>query len=248
MQESHYIFEHDAELKRLSEMVFVEGGTFRMGSEDDDKDAEDWEKPAHDVTIDSFYIGKYPVTQVQWKTVMKDTEILDPSNFKSNNYPVECISREDIQLFIEKIYAQTGKKYRLPTEAEWEYAAKGGRYFKDFPFIYSGSNKLNEVGWYGENSHGETKSVGLKLPNFLGIHDMSGSLYEWCSDFNNIYQDEIDNPIKYPAINSLINPMSAIRGGCFSSYARLCRPTFSYRNTSFLRNNDIGFRLVFDFS
>jgi formylglycine-generating enzyme len=251
MTEPHYIFDAPAELKRLSEMVFVEGGTFRMGSEYDDKDASEYEKPAHDVTVDSFYIGKYPVTQALWKAVMNGK---NPSDSIGNNLPVQTVSCEDIEVFLERLIQQTGKKCRLPTEAEWEYAAKGGRYFKEFPFKYAGSNKLNEVGWYEENSHRQTKPVGLKSPNFLGIHDMSGNVYEWCSDkigsFQN-YNDVIRQSKKVTETGALFNPKGVLdgfsrvlRGGCYYTKDR-CRSTYRYSDADSNRRGYIGFRLVF---
>lgn len=165
MQESYYIFKEPKELKRLSEMIFVEGGTFRMGDNVD-------EKNHHLVKLDSFHIGKYSVTQALWKAVMQGK---NPSSFVGDNRPIETVSWDDTQDFILKLNKQTGKNYRLPTEAEWEWAARGGKYWKQFPFTYSGSNKLNEVAWYKENSHDETKPVGLKNPNLLGIHDITGN-------------------------------------------------------------------------
>jgi formylglycine-generating enzyme len=253
VREQHYIFEHTAELKRLSEMVFVEGGTFRMGSEDSNADAEDWEKPAHDVTIDSFYMGKYPVTQVMWKVLMKGE---NPSYLIGNDLPVEMVSWDEIQVFIEKLNAQTGQKYRLPTEAEWEYTAKGGLYFKDFPCKYAGSNKLNEVGWYSENSYSETKPVGLKSPIFLGVHDMSGNVFEWCSDkiagFQQDYKNVIEQSAKDVKTGVLLNPIGVVegtsrvlRGGTSYSNVQDCRSTFRNYYPPSHRDYNIGFRLVF---
>jgi formylglycine-generating enzyme len=252
MIEPHYIFDAPVELKRLSEMVFVEGGTFRMGSEDDYEDTPNWEKPAHAVKIDSFCIGKYPVTQAVWKFVLNGK---NPSHFVGDDLPVETVSWDDVQVFIEKLHAQTGKQYRLPTEAEWEYAAKGGQYFKDFPFRYAGSNKLNEVGWYSKNSHGETQPVGLKSPNFLGIHDMSGNVYEWCSDKTNEYEDYknvIEQSKKDTKTGALLNPMGLVegtnrvlRGGNWFSNVRYCRSTFRTSDAPSFRYFNIGFRLVF---
>jgi formylglycine-generating enzyme required for sulfatase activity len=210
MIEPHYIFDAPAELKRLSEMIFVEGGTFRMGSEDDDEDALDWEKPAHDVKVDSFYIGKYPVTQALWKAIMNGD---NPSRFIGDDLPVEGVSWDKTQVFIKKLHTLTNKVYRLPTEAEWEYAAKGGQYFKDFPFKYAGSNKPNEVGWYNENNHGETKPVGLKFSNFLGIYDMSGNVFEWCYDKINRYEgykNVIEQSKKDEITGILLNPTGIV--------------------------------------
>ena len=151
-----------------------------MGSEDEE--AYDDEKPVHEVVLSDFYIGKFPVTQALWNAVLKDY----PSFFNGDSRPVERVSWEDTQVFIKKLNELTGRAYRLPTEAEWEYAARGGRQSKGYK--YAGSNKLKEVGWYWENTHFETKAVGLKYPNELGIYDMSGNVREWCQDwFSNEY-------------------------------------------------------------
>jgi formylglycine-generating enzyme required for sulfatase activity len=251
MIEPHYIFNAPAELKRLSEMVFVEGSTFMMGSRDDDKDAYIWEKPEHNVAVDSFYIGKYPVTQALWKIVMKETEISDPFFwFKGDNLPAIRVSWEDIQIFLKQLNIQTGRKYRLPTEAEWEYSAKGGQNFKDFPFTFSGSNKLDAVGWYLANSHQEkslilkdTKSVGLKSPNLLGIHDMSGNIWEWCEDQ---WHDSYYGAPKFNRAwlaEKFTNRV--LRGGAWYSSISTCRCTNRHSEAPYHRADFIGFRLVF---
>jgi formylglycine-generating enzyme required for sulfatase activity len=156
-----------------SELVLVEGGTFMMGS-----DEYGSEKPIHKVTLPSFGIGKYPVTQELWMAVMGE----NPSRFVDPKRPVERVSLEDMQAFFQKINQVTRLSpdwvFRLPTEAEWEYAAKGGN--KSGGFRYAGGDKLDELGWYDNNSHGGTKPVGLKLANELGIYDLSGNVMEWC--------------------------------------------------------------------
>ncbi len=175
-----------------AEMVFVQGGTFTMGKNKDVFDTvfdsifslfnpveERWldnsEKP-HQVTVNSFYIGKYPITQAQWKAIMGN----NPAYFKGDNLPIEYISWNDTQEYINKLNRLTGKNYRLPTEAEWEYAARGG--IKSRGYRYSGSNYLNEIAWYRDNSNDSPHPVGTKLPNELGIYDMSGNINEWCND------------------------------------------------------------------
>ena len=150
-------------------MVYVSGGTFTMGATSEQgSDAYDWEKPAHSVTLSGYYIGKYEVTQELWKAVMGS----NPSRFKGDNLPVEQVSWDDVQEFLRKLNAMTGKRYRLPTEAEWEFAARGGNSSRGYK--YSGSNSLGSVAWYYDNSGSRTHAVGTKSPNELGIYDMSG--------------------------------------------------------------------------
>jgi len=224
-------------------MIFVEGGVFEMGSEDEK--AYDWEKPVHKVRVTDFYIAKYPVTQALWKKAMNTNET--PSLFTGDDRPVERVSWDDAQKFIQRLNEQTERKgYRLPTEAEWEYAARGGIYWKD-DYKYSGSNQLKEVGWYSENSHGETKAVGLKMPNQLGIHDMSGNVWEWCADWygGSDYYEEcrkqgiIENP-GGPESGSI----RVTRGGSWIGTPRFCRVSFRGNFGPRIRDFNRGFRLV----
>mgnify|MGYP001804168081 CR=1 FL=1 len=166
-------------LESISEnMVFVKGGTFNMGS----NDGRDIEKPLHEVQVGDFYIGKYEVTQAQWRRIMGNS----PSSFNNcDDCPIESVSWNDIQRFLKKLRKQTGQKYRLPTEAEWEYAARGGN--KSKGFTYAGSNALADVAWYDSNSGNKTQPVGQKAPNELGIYDMSGNVWEWCTDWYGEY-------------------------------------------------------------
>ncbi len=201
------------------EMIEVVGGTFQMGSNDGFSD----EKPVHTVTLSSYYIGKYPVTQKLWQAVMGS----DPPelHFKGcNDCPVERISWNDIQQFITKLNQQTDKKYRLPTEAEWEYAASGGNQNKGY--IYSGSNIINDVAWYRDNSSNKTHTVGEKQPNELGIYDMSGNVWEWCSDWygSDYYNISPQNNPTGPTIGSF----RVLRGGSWISDATNCR--LAHRN------------------
>ncbi len=196
------------------DLIFVEGGTFKMGSNDYYN-----LKPIHDVTLDSFSIGKYPITQAQWKAVMGN----NPSHFKGDNLPVEMVSWEDVQEFIKKLNAKTlpsggGGKYRLPTEAEWEYAARGGQ--KSQGFEYSGSNNLDEVAWYNENSDNKMHKVGSKKSNELGIYDMSGNVWEWCEDWydENYYKN---SPSSNPT-GATSGEYRVLRGGSWD-FTNSCR-------------------------
>jgi len=211
------------------DFVFVQGGTFSMGDNE-----WDWAKPIHSVTVSDFYIGKYEVTQKEWKAVMGS----NPSNFKGDDLPVEKVSWDDCQEFIRKLNAKTGKKYRLPTEAEWEYAARGGN--KSNGYEYSGSNDLGSVGWFTDNSGSKTHPVGQKQANELGIYDMTGNVWEWCSDWYGSYSS-----------GSQTNPQGAssgsdrvFRGGSWLNIASLCRVANRYSYAPGGRGDYLGLRLV----
>ena len=219
------------------EMVRVEGGTFTMGATaEQGSDADDDEKPTHQVTLSSYSIGKTEVTQALWQAVMGS----NPSYYyKGTNLPVEKVSWEDCQTFIRKLNALTGKNFRLPTEAEWEYAARGGN--KSRGYKYSGSNTVDDVAWYDDNSSNKTHPVATKAPNELGIYDMSGNVYEWCSDWDSSYTSASQTNPTGP--NSGLSRV--YRGGGWFSGAWGCR--VSSRNhylhpTS--RSGSFGLRLV----
>ena len=166
-------------------MIKVEGGTFRMGATSEQGSGEGDEKPVHYVTLSDYHIGETEVTQELWQAVMGS----NPSYFKGDNQrPVENVSWDDCQEFIKKLNRLTGKKFRLPTEAEWEYAARGGKYSKDYVYKYSGSNDADEVAWYDDNSGYNTHPVKTKKANKLGLYDMSGNVWEWCNDWYGDYQ------------------------------------------------------------
>lgn len=217
------------------EMVFVKGGSFTMGAtEEQIQEAESNESPTHLVTLSDFYIGKYEVTQYQWVAVMGS----NPSKFRGDNLPMECVSWSDVQDFITKLNAQTGKNFRLPTEAEWEYAARGGNKSKDYK--YSGNNTIGSFAWYYDNSSNSTHAVGSKRANELGIYDMSGNVWEWCNDWYGSYRNISQTNPTGPDIGS----RRVLRGGSWYNSARNCR--VSYRNSINPSDsyNNIGFRLV----
>jgi len=217
------------------QMVRVKGGAFLMGSPDADKDADNDEKPQHSVTLSDFSIGKYEVTQAQWRAVMGK----DPSSFKGcDQCPVENVSLNDIQEFLKVLNAKTGKKYRLPTEAEWEYAARGGN--QSVGYTYAGSNALAEVGWCNDNSSSKTHPVGQKKANELGLYDMSGNVYEWCQDWRGDYSSTAQTNPK----GAISGSDRVIRGGSWYFIARFCRVSYRSLNTPTYRNDYLGFRLA----
>lgn len=173
------------------EMVYVQGGAFLMGATKEQYYSGDREKPVRRIKLDGYHIGKYEVTQAQWKAVMGTESFLE--EFKGDNFPVEYVSWHDAQAFCQKLSEATGKTYCLPTEAQWEYAARGGK--KSQHYIFAGSNDINEVAWYLNNSERETHRIGTKKSNELGIYDMSGNVSEWCSDWYGTYEEkDTENP------------------------------------------------------
>ena len=217
------------------DMIRVEAGTFTMGATTEMKDPWDDEKPTHQVTLtNDYYIGKYEVTQALWKAVMGK----NPSNFKGDNLPVEEVSWNDCQKFISKLNSITGKTFRLPTEAEWEYAARGGK--KSRGYQYSGSNNLSDVAWYTDNSGSKTHTVGSKQANELGIYDMSGNVYEWCQDWKGSYSSSSQvNPTGDNSGSSRV-----FRGGSWIGTARGCRSSYRSIYAPDNRHSSLGLRLV----
>lgn len=218
--------------KGLPEMVFIQGGEFVMGC-DSLGDAD--ESPAHKIAVQSFYIGKYEVTQAEWSMVMRH----NPSKFIGENLPVECVSWDDVQIFIAKLNRITGRKYRLPTEAEWEYVAKCGYRSS------TTSEYLSSIGWWAENSEGQTHQVGELQPNTFGVYDMIGNVHEFCADFY--------DSLAY-AKTARLNPNVGVsqtkeivaRGGNWVSERRFMRITNRNHAPLDYKNPTVGFRLAMD--
>ena len=209
-------------------MIYVEGGTFYMGSDFNDLN----EKPRHSVTLSSYYIAETEVTQAQWRAIMGT----NPSYYKGDNRPVEAVSWLDAQKFCKKLSAITGKRYVLPTEAQWEYAARGGN--KSKGYRYSGSNDINSVAKYSsENGHNSVKS---KQPNELGIYDMSGNVWEWCSDWYGDYRSSSQTNPTGP----LSGYRRILRGGDWNNMAANCRITIRNHADPSYRDRRFGFRVV----
>ena len=217
------------------DMVKVEAGTFMMGATSEMQNPYDGEKPVHQVTLtNDYYMGKYEVTQSLWQTVMGS----NPSNFKGDNLPVERVSWNDSQEFINKLNSMTGRKFRLPTEAEWEYAARGGK--KSRGYQYSGSRKISDVAWYRYNSRSKTHPVGMKLVNELGIYDMSGNVCEWCQDWYGPYSNSSQtNPTGADSGNGRV-----CRGGSWIYDAGRCCSSSRSNITASYRDGCHGLRLV----
>ena len=210
------------------QMVLIGAGAFQMGL---DEAPSVGEQPAHTVALDDYYIGATEVTQAQWRAVMGN----NPSHFRGDNLPVDGVTWEEAQLFCEKLSKLSGRHYTLPTEAQWEYAASGGMQTQ-----YSGGANLDEVAWYGANSGRRTHAVALKLPNAFGLYDMSGNIWEWCSDWYAPYE-----------IAEQLNPTGpqsgterVLRGGSWIIEAEHCRVTYRNANAPTARDYNYGFRVV----
>jgi formylglycine-generating enzyme required for sulfatase activity len=213
-------------------MIRVEAGSFRMGSIDGDSD----EQPVHNVTISSdYYIGETEVTQELWATVMGS----NPSNFTSDSQlPVETVSWNDCQTFITKLNSLTGANFRLPTEVEWEYAARGGN--KSQGYTYSGSDTIGDVAWYTSNSSSKTHPVKTKQPNELGIYDMSGNVWEWCQDWYGSYSSAAVTDPQGPSSGSI----RVSRGGGWDYIAAGCRCANRNRYAPTYTPDYLGLRLA----
>ncbi len=221
-------------------MINIPAGTFVMGCvNEQDSACYYWEKPSHKVSISSFYLNKYDVTQKEWEAVTGKTPWFSKA---CADCPVENISWYDAQVFINKLNQITGRNYRLPTEAEWEYAAGGGN--KSHGYKFSGSNNPDEVAWYDKNSSKQSHPVGQKKPNELGLYDMSGNVFQWCSDwFDEKYytSSPSDNPV-----GPRTGAYRAVRGGSWWSEVNQGRTICRDRYPSDAKDDDVGIRLARD--
>ena len=221
--------------KLIANMVKVEGSTFTMGATPEQgNDAYEYERPAHQVTLSDYYIGRYEVTQKEWQAVMGD----NPSKFYGDNLPVDYVSWNDCQDFINKLNQLTGLKFRLPTEAEWEFAARGGKQSKSYK--YSGSDNAKNIAWYEKNSGSKPHQVGTKEPNELGIYDMSGNVWEWCGDWYGRYSSSAQTNPTGPSSGS----SRVLRGGSWRYDAGGCRVSIRCDGDPSDRGRNSGFRVV----
>ncbi|MCQ2346437.1 MAG: SUMF1/EgtB/PvdO family nonheme iron enzyme [Paludibacteraceae bacterium] len=222
------------------EMVKVEGGTFTMGATvEQGSDASDWAKPTHSVTLSDYSIGKCEVTQALWEAVMGN----NPSYYKGSTKPVEKVSWDDCQTFISKLNSLLssqlgGRRFALPTEAQWEYAARGGK--KSQGYMYAGGNSLSAVAWYDGNGSSSTHPVGTKSPNELGLHDMIGNVREWCQDWYGSYTGSSKTDPTGPSIGE----NRVTRGGSWDGSSWVCRVSFRSYTKPANHSNSLGFRLV----
>ena len=239
------VFSANAEVNGVKfEFVSIPAGKFIMGSPQSEPERNANESPQHEVTLSSFYMSKYEVTQAQWKAVMGADN--NPSDFVGDNLPVETVTYAKVLEFINKLNEATQKEYRLPTEAEWEYACRAGT---ATPF-YTGDNITTEQANYkgtmpynGNNKgkyRGKTTEVGTFAPNAWGLYDMHGNVWEWCGDMYGAYTDEPQtNPTGNPDGNTLV-----VRGGSWDNGGSNCRSAFRVSTPSFMCDNFLGFRLV----
>ncbi|MBF0401745.1 MAG: formylglycine-generating enzyme family protein [Magnetococcales bacterium] len=219
-------------------MVFhrIPAGTFLMGDQFDEGSRD--EQPVHAVTLDAYWLGKYPVTQGVWQQVMGN----NPAYFRAGaDYPVEQVSWDDVQQFIAKINSMGSDRFRLPTEAEWEYGCRSGGQTER----YSGSNEPDSVAWYSDNSNETSHPVGQKAANGLGLHDMSGNVWEWCEDwFDDMAYAKAGPRTRNPLRQNDASGDHVLRGGSWSDQPQYLRATFRDWGRSDYRGYDYGFRLV----
>ena len=245
--------EKDAIREMISNMVNVDGGTFYMGAQKDsveyynyDENATSWESPVHEVTVSEFYINKYEVTQDLWKAVMGNTPN-DEANMqwedkfgKGDKYPAYRISFKEVETFIGKLNEYTGLNFTLPTEAQWEYAAKGGA--NTSYALYAGGDNVLEYAWIDQNSE-KSSEVGMKTPNKLGLYDMSGNVWEMCQDW---YYDYTADAVTNPVGEAYNEGLKVFRGGSWNTNAQQARVTARYKQGIHYRDYNTGFRLVLE--
>ena len=221
-------------------MVRVEGSTFKMGGTDEN--AQSYEQPVHNVTLDDYYIGLCEVTNEQWEAVVNGRvpgPLEDPLWYHNERFlPKTMVSYYECQVFISKLNEMTGLEFSLPTEAQWEYAARGGN--KSKGFLYSGSNDASEVGWCYENAATEVTIVATKEPNELGLYDMTGNVNEWCRDWYDYYSSEDQtNPVG-PASGDF----RVMRGGSVINFYKECRVSHRFGGEPDSHFFFVGFRVV----
>lgn len=228
-------------------MIYVEGGTFTMGcTSEQGGDCEDDEKAVHTVTLSDYYIGQTEVTQALWQAVMGTTIQQQAKKGTYNttlygtgsNYPMYYVSWKECDAFVKKLSQLTGRRFALPTEAQWEYAARGGK--KSGHFKYAGSNSIGDVAWYDGNSNSSTHPVAIKSPNELGLYDMSGNVWEWCQDLYGAYSTTSQTNPSGPSSGSF----RVYRGGGWGSNAQYCRVAYRSLSTPTDRYGNLGFRVV----
>lgn len=245
--------EKDAVRDMISNMVKVETGTFYMGAQKDsveyycyDEEATSLEGPVHEVTVSEFYINRYEVTQLLWEAIMGETPN-DENDMqwedvfgKGDNYPAYRISYDEVETFIGKLNEYTGLRFSLPTEAQWEYAAKGGK--NTSYSLYAGGGDVLEVAWIDSNSD-KCSEVGKKDANGLGLYDMSGNVWEMCQDW---YYDYTEEAVTDPVGEEYNQGYKVFRGGSWNTNAQQARVTARYRQGIHYRDYNTGFRLVIE--
>ena len=245
--------EKDAVRDMISNMVKVEAGTFYMGAQKDsveyycyDEEATSIEGPVHEVTVSEFYINKYEVTQLLWEAIMGETpndenDMQWEDEFgKGDNYPAYRISYDEVETFIGKLNEYTGLRFSLPTEAQWEYAARGGK--NTYYELYAGGYNVLEVAWIDSNSD-KCSEVGKKNANGLGLYDMSGNVWEMCQDW---YYDYTEEAVTDPVGEEYNQGYKVFRGGSWNTNAQQARVTARYRQGIHYRDYNTGFRLVIE--
>lgn len=245
--------EKDAVRDMISNMVKVETGTFYMGAQKDsveyycyDEEATSLEGPVHEVTVSEFYINRYEVTQLLWEAIMGETpndenDMQWEDEFgKGDNYPAYRISYDEVETFIGKLNEYTGLRFSLPTEAQWEYAAKGGK--NTYYSLYAGGGNVLEVAWIDSNSD-KCSEVGKKDANGLGLYDMSGNVWEMCQDW---YYDYTEEAVTDPVGEEYNQGYKVFRGGSWNTNAQQARVTARYRQGIHYRDYNTGFRLVIE--